>query len=134
MKKLVALLLVLLLAACSGGSEPAATEEPVQEEPVEETIDVTPLLDIKAGALRETPLYRLEGEELREVGTLCEGTLVDTSSDSRGNYVRLKGGEYYVSGKDIDNSGRYYRFENHLLKLGTVETNADFSLYVVKGR
>lgn len=134
MKKLVALLLVLLLAACSGGSEPAATEEPVQEEPVEETIDVTPLLDIKAGALRETPLYRLEGEELREVGTLCEGTLVDTSSDSRGNYVRLKGVEYYVSGKDIDNSGRYYRFENHLLKLGTVETNADYSLYDVKGR
>ncbi len=135
MKKLVTLLLVLLLTACggSGSKEPAATEEPNKEEPVEEVvIDVTPLLDIKAKANRETPLFQLEGEELREVGKLCEGAVIDTSSDSRGNYVGLKGGEYYVHATDIENSGRYYRFDNHLLTLGSVSTAENYSLYDVK--
>ena len=135
MKKLITLLLVLLLTACggSGSKEPAATEETDKEETAEAVIDVTPLLDIKAKANRETPLFLLEGEELREIGMLSEGAVIDTASNSRGNYVELKGGAYYVDGADIENSGRYFRFDNHLLTLGRVKTSEKYSLFDVKG-
>ncbi len=111
-------------------TEPSSTEEVITPSTSEERSDYSSYYGTKIEIATDTNLY---DASFKVIGTVKQGTYLDVV-EGKDNYLSIQDTEYYVDGKDVQASNRWFKNTNHLVAYAKeLTTNEPYSLLDVKG-
>ncbi len=110
---------------------PSSTNEEVTSSKEEtEKIDYSSFYDTKIETSIDTNLY---DDSFNMIGTIKANTYLDVA-EGKDNLLSIKDTNYYVDGKDVQASNRWFKNTNHLVAYQqTLTTNDSYSLLDVNG-
>ncbi len=110
---------------------PSSTNEEVTSSKEEtEKIDYSSFYDTKIETSIDTNLY---DDSFNMIGTIKANTYLDVA-EGKDNLLSIKDTNYYVDGKDVQASNRWFKNTNHLVAYQqALTTNDSYSLLDVKG-
>lgn len=113
-------------------SSPSSMEDDVviHTNETESLVDYYSFYDTKIETSTDTALY---DSSFNMIGTIKANTYLDVV-EGKDNFLSIKDTEYFVDGKDVQASNRWFKNTNHLVAYQqALTTNDSYSLFDVKG-
>ena len=127
------------MTGCShGGSQPEQSREAVPDmKQPEETAGTSydELRNMKIEVTADTQAYQKAGDDYSSIGVFKTGALLDIDEEPAGEYLHVRGTDYYLSGADAKDSQRWFRNETNLMPYAMNLTTANhYTIETFKGQ
>lgn len=127
---------LISMTGCSKGEDEPADTNPKTEE--KETIDINnfqQLMGTKVVTTVPTNVYRNIDGKMQDVGKAEQGIYLDIKEEQLTSaYLPINGTEYFINGKDVQLSDRWFKNETHLLPTSqAIQTNKTYQIEDIDG-